>query len=83
MKKKLLGLFSIVLTLFLLVGCFEKSYKVQFDLNNGTSAAIAEQTIKSGGLVRKPIDPTRENYNFIRRRLYYSVCKILHRLFIR
>lgn len=64
MKKKLLGLFSIVLTLFLLVGCFEKSYKVQFDLNNGTSAAIAEQTIKSGGLVRKPIDPTRENYNF-------------------
>ncbi len=65
MRKKLLGLFSIVLALVLLVACGKKSYEVDFDLNGGESViAIATQKVKSGGLVLKPTDPTREGYTF-------------------
>lgn len=67
MKKRLLSLFSIVIALILLVACFgggSKSFTVTFNLNEGTSTAIEAQTIKNGGLVDKPADPTREGYNF-------------------
>ena len=39
-----------------------KKYTVTFDTANGTS--IDPQTIKDGGKVSKPDDPTREGYEF-------------------
>lgn len=66
MKKRLLSLLSIIFVVFLLVSCGDKNYKVQFDLNGGTSEVTVEaQTIKEGGLVTKPNDPLKEGYSFV------------------
>ena len=66
MRKKLLGLFSIIFTIVLLVSCTGKTFEVDFDLNGGTVAeAIAVQKIKKEGLVTKPTEnPTKEGYTF-------------------
>ncbi|MBO4554869.1 MAG: InlB B-repeat-containing protein [Clostridia bacterium] len=49
------------------VGCEKKSatvfYEVSFNTNGGSE--IASQTIEQNGLVAKPDDPTKEDYNFL------------------
>lgn len=64
MRKKVLGLFSIIFIALVLVACGTKSFDVNFELNGGTSAAIETQKIKKDGLVDKPSNPTRDGYTF-------------------
>ena len=42
---------------------FETKYTVKFDSKGGTPTP-QEQTVKEGGKVSKPTDPTRENFDF-------------------
>ncbi len=62
MKKRLLGLLSIIMVALTLIAC-GKSYTVTFDVDGGTPAVEA-QTIKKDGLVTKPSDPSKEGYTF-------------------
>ena len=69
--KKIFNCLIVVATIFsvaLIVSSCEEdekepTYTVRFDSKGGTSTP-QEQTIKEGGKVTKPTDPTRENYSF-------------------
>lgn len=64
MKKRLLSLLGIIFAAILLVSCGKKTFEVDFDLNGGTSEAIAVQKVKDGGLVTEPNDPERVGHTF-------------------
>ena len=64
MKKRILGVLSFIFMALLLVACGDGTFKVEFDLNGGTSEAIEAQTIQEGGLVTKPSDPTKDGHTF-------------------
>lgn len=63
MKKRLLGLFTVFFIVLTLIACGTK-FNVEFDLNNETSDVIEKQTVKKGGLAKKPNDPLKEGYTF-------------------
>lgn len=66
MKKKVLGLLSIIFVAVLLVACGKSTFEVSFDLDGGIATpAIEVQKVKEGGLVTKPADPTKDNHEFV------------------
>ncbi len=69
MKKgsKTLGVVFLLLGIMCLVGYFiypkDTDHKVSFDSDGGTS--IVEQVVKNGEKANKPVNPTKENNEFI------------------
>jgi len=67
MTKKFIYLMTAVVILTTAITSCEKdkevTYKVTFDSKGGTPTP-QEQTVKEGGKVTKPADPTRENFSF-------------------
>src|SRR5690554_886532 len=63
MNKKVLGFFSLILRLVLLVACGTKSFTVTFDVNGGKEE-IASKKVDEGKLLDIPIEPTKDGYVF-------------------
>ncbi len=62
MKKILIAVLLVALTLLAVTGCKEKSFTVTFDADGGT--AVAAQTVASGEKATKPTAPEKEGYTF-------------------
>lgn len=58
MKKLLV----ILLVFFLFTGCGASEYMVEFNSNGGS--LVEEQLVEKGSKATKPVDPTKEGYNF-------------------
>lgn len=63
MKKRIIGLFSLVFALILLVSCGDKTFKVAFDLKGGTGE-IEDLKVEEGSLIDIPTQPTKDGYIF-------------------
>ena len=65
MKKLRIGILLVLTCLFVTAcSCSKKTkeYTVTFDSNGGS--VVASQTVKEGGKVKEPTDPTRDGYTF-------------------
>ncbi len=58
MKKSII----ILLVFFLFTGCGSTEYVIEFNSNGGS--LVEEQKVERGSNVTKPVDPTKEGYNF-------------------
>lgn len=63
MKKKILSICILVVSLFILTSCASDTVKVEFILNGGFGE-ITTQEIKVGSTINKPTEPTKEGYLF-------------------
>lgn len=63
MKRRLIGIISVILALILLVSCGAKTYKVTFDFDGG-SGEVEELKVGGGLLLDIPTPPTKEDFVF-------------------
>jgi len=62
MKKILIAILLVALTLFAVTGCQAKTYTVTFDTDGGS--AVNAETVTDGETATKPAAPTKEGYTF-------------------
>ena len=60
----LLGCAALMFVLYFVIGNKKKEFTIVFDSTGGTT--VASQKVEEKGKVKKPADPVKENYNFIR-----------------